>query len=109
MDKETFIFQPETEIALDNIGLDTNSSTSMASILPQNVKEDRQLAVSVASSENLSSSRQASRYLQTVVLISEENLREKGIGANYDELEVHEPEKNSDRRQCVANDPTLLT
>ncbi|XP_076223167.1 uncharacterized protein LOC116428332 isoform X2 [Nomia melanderi] len=101
--------QPETEIALDNIGLDTNSSTSMASILPQNVKEERQLAVSVASPENLSSSRQASRYMQTVVLISEENLREKGIGASYNELEVHEPEKNSDRRQCVANDPTLLT
>ncbi|XP_033335108.2 uncharacterized protein LOC117225553 isoform X1 [Megalopta genalis] len=87
--------QPETEITLDNIGLDANNSTSMASILPQTVKGElsNQLAISAVSSENLTDSHQASRYMQTVLLISEENLPEKVNTSN--QLEMCEAEKNT--------------
>ncbi|XP_076290481.1 uncharacterized protein LOC143213960 isoform X2 [Lasioglossum baleicum] len=98
--------QPDAEMTLDNIGLETNNSTSMASILPQSVKGDlsNQLAISAVSPENLTDGHQASGYMQTVLLISEQNLTVKENTS--DQLKIRETEKNADG---VVNDPTFLT
>nr|XP_033206407.1 zinc finger protein 91-like isoform X1 [Bombus vancouverensis nearcticus] len=95
--------QSDTEI---DIGLDTRNSTSMASILPRNVKDEHRLSVCVTTPDNINVEQSEKSGVQTVVFVSQPNFSKKENITN--EFTVEETQKNSIHKQCIIN-PIFFT
>lgn len=84
-----------------DIGLDTRNSTSMASILPRNMKDEHRLSVCVATPDNINVEQSEKSGVQAVVFVSQSNFSKKENVTN--EFVVEETQKNNIHKECTIN------